>query len=130
MKGFARAGKCFSESRRPWAPSHLTPGLTLIVYRYTLNEVIRSFRDSETEQLFADQFSRRFQSIEKTARRKLYQLHQARSLRDLSGLPGNRLEMLSGDRAGQYSIRINSQFRVCFVWLEGDAEEVEITDYH
>lgn len=92
--------------------------------------MIRSFRDSETERLFADRFSRRFQSIEKVARRKLYQLHQARNLRDLSTLPGNRLEALSGARAGQYSIRINDQFRVCFVWLEGDAEEVEITDYH
>jgi plasmid maintenance system killer protein len=60
----------------------------------------------------------------------LLQLHQARSLRDLAALPGNRLEPLSGDRAGQYSIRTNDQFRVCFIWRDGDAENVEITDYH
>jgi proteic killer suppression protein len=92
--------------------------------------VIRSFRDAETERLFNDVFSRRFQAIEKTARRKLYQLHQARSLKDLSTLPGNRLEALKGDRAGQHSIRINDQFRICFIWSEGDASEVEVTDYH
>jgi proteic killer suppression protein len=92
--------------------------------------VIRSFRDPETRRLFADEFTRRFQSIERTARRKLLQLHQARSLKDLAALPGNRREPLSGDRAGQYSIRINDQFRVCFVWRDGDAEDVEITDCH
>ena len=92
--------------------------------------MIRSFRGDETERLFNDQFSKRFHSIEKTARRKLYQLHQARSLMDLSAIPGNRLETLSGDRAGQYSIRVNDQFRVCFRWTDGDAFDVEITDYH
>ena len=92
--------------------------------------MIRSFRDSETERLFNDMFSKRFQVVEKTARRKLYQIHQARSLKDLSALPGNRLEALSGDRDGQYSIRINDQFRVCFRWSTGDAFEVEIADYH
>jgi proteic killer suppression protein len=61
---------------------------------------------------------------------ELYQLHQARSLKDLSTLPGNRLEALKGDRAGQYSIRINDQFRICFIWSEGGASEVEVTDYH
>jgi len=81
--------------------------------------VIRSFRDNETELLFNDQFSKRFQSIERTARRKLYQLHQATSLKDLSAIPGNRLEALSGARDGQYSIRVNDQFlsmdgRGCF----------------
>ncbi len=91
--------------------------------------MIRSFQDPETEGLFGDGFSRRYQAIEKTARRKLYQLSQARSLRDLA-LPGNRLEALRGDRAGQHSIRINDQFRVCFLWRDGDAWEVEITDYH
>jgi toxin HigB-1 len=92
--------------------------------------VIRTFRDPETERLFNDVFSKRFQAIEKVARRKLYQVHQARSLEDLSTLPGNRLEELKGDRAGQYSIRINDQFRICFIWSEGDASEVEVTDYH
>ena len=91
--------------------------------------MIRSFRDAETERVFNDRFSKRFQAIEKTARRKLYQLHQARSLRDLS-LPGNQVETLTRDRAGQHSIRVNDQYRVCFVWSEGDAYDVEITDYH
>jgi len=92
--------------------------------------VIRSFRDTETAKLFQDEPSKSFQTIERIARRKLYQLHQARSLRDLSGLPGNRLEALKGDRTGQYSIRINGQFRICFVWTGGDADRVEIVDYH
>ena len=91
--------------------------------------MIRSFRDPEAEKLFRDQFSVRLQSVERTARRKLYQLHQARSLRDLA-LPGNRLEALRGDRAGQYSIRVNVRFRICFTWSEGEAADVEIVDYH
>jgi proteic killer suppression protein len=91
--------------------------------------VIRSFRDAEAERLFHDQFSKRFQAIERTARRKLNQVDRATSLRDLA-LPGNHVEALSGDRAGQHSIRINDQFRICFVWRDGDAYEVEITDYH
>jgi toxin HigB-1 len=92
--------------------------------------VIRSFRDPETERLFTGLFSRRLRSIERTARRKLYQLHQARTLKDLSALPGNRLEALKGDRAGQYSLRVNDQFRLCFRWKNADAFEVEIADYH
>ncbi len=91
--------------------------------------MIRSFRDAEAERLFHDQFSKRFQVIERTARRKLNQVDRAISLRDLA-LPGNHVEALSGDRAGQHSIRINDQFRICFVWRDGDAYEVEITDYH
>jgi proteic killer suppression protein len=91
--------------------------------------MIRSFRDPEAEKLFRDQFSDRLQSVERTARRKLDQLHQARSLRDLA-LPGNRLEALRGDRAGQYSIRVNDRFRICFTWSEGEAADVEIVDYH
>ena len=91
--------------------------------------MIRSFRDPETESIFNDRFSRRFQAIERTARRKLYQLSQAKSLRDLA-LPGNQLEALQRDRSGQHSIRINDQFRICFVWRDGDAHQVEIADYH
>ena len=91
--------------------------------------MIRSFRDPEAESIFNDRFSKRFQAIERTARRKLYQLSQAKSLRDLA-LPGNRLEALQRGRLGQHSIRINDQFRVCFVWRDGDAHEVEIADYH
>jgi proteic killer suppression protein len=92
--------------------------------------VIRSFRDAESQRLFNDEPSKRFQSVERTARRKLYQLHQARSLGDLWALPGNGLEALKGDRAGLYSVRINDQFRICFVWADGDAHKVEIVDYH
>ena len=79
--------------------------------------------------MFQDQFPRRFQAIERTARRKLAQIDRATSLRDLA-LPGNRLEALTGNRDGQHSIRINDQFRVCFDWRDGDAYEVEIVDYH
>ena len=91
--------------------------------------MIRSFRDPEAERLFNDLFSKRWQAIERTARRKLYQLHQAKNLHDLS-LPGNQLEALIGDRAGQHSIRVNDQYRIGFVWSNGDAHDVEIADYH
>jgi proteic killer suppression protein len=92
--------------------------------------VIRSFGDAETERLFQQQPSKRFGAIEKAALRKLIHLNQARSLRDLAAIPGNRLEALKGSRKGQYSIRINDQYRVCFVWKDGDAWNVEISDYH
>ena len=62
--------------------------------------------------------------------RKLQQIHAARELRDLPAFPGNRLEALAGDRRGQHSIRVNDQYRICFVWRDGDAEDVEIVDYH
>jgi toxin HigB-1 len=92
--------------------------------------VIKSFGSSETGQLFERQSVRRFRSIERSALRKLDMLDAADDLRVLAGLPGNRLEKLSGDRKGQYSIRINDQWRVCFEWRDGDAYEVEIADYH
>jgi proteic killer suppression protein len=92
--------------------------------------VIRSFKDSDTEALFAGHFNRRLQQVARVAQRKLQQLHAARELRDMAAFPGNRLEALAGDRRGQHSIRINSPYRICFVWNEGDAEEVEILDYH
>jgi proteic killer suppression protein len=72
----------------------------------------------------------RFQAIEKTARRKLLYLHGAESVEDLKVPPGNRLEALKGARAGQYSIRVNDQWRICFVWTSGEARDVEIVDYH
>ncbi len=74
--------------------------------------------------------SKRFRGIADVAYRKLVQLDEASELRDLQGIPGNRLERLSGDREGQYSIRINKQWRICFDWREGDVYDVEITDYH
>ena len=91
--------------------------------------MIRSFRDAETEQVFLGIRSRRFQAVEKTAIRKLFQLHAARTLYDLRA-PGNSLEALKGDRAGQHSIRINDRYRLCFVWEDGDADQVEIANYH
>ena len=92
--------------------------------------MIRSFSDPKTSLLFNDQDVARFRSIERVARRKLLYLHQARRLEDIRVPPGNRLEALKGDRRRQYSIRINSQWRICFYWKDGDAYDVEITDYH
>ena len=92
--------------------------------------MIRSFRCRETEQLFRRQQSRRFGNVGKVARRKLRMLDDAEKLEDMSAVPGNRLQTLDGDRKGQHSVRINDQWRICFVWREGAAEEVEIVDYH
>jgi proteic killer suppression protein len=92
--------------------------------------VIRSFRSPDTERLFQDLDVPRFRGIERSARRKLLILHRAASLQDLRVPPGNRLEELKGRRRGQHSIRINDQWRICFSWRDGDAFEVEITDYH
>ena len=92
--------------------------------------MIVSFRDRDTQRLFNDQPVRRFGAIERQARHKLLLLNQARSLTDLRVPPGNRLELLHGDRKGQHSIRINDQWRICFRWNDGDAFDVEIADYH
>ncbi|ETW93754.1 MAG: plasmid maintenance system killer protein [Candidatus Entotheonella factor] len=93
--------------------------------------MINSFQDRETERIFRRQFSRKLpQDIQRTARRKLEVLDAAGSLEDLRIPPANHLEKLSGDREGQYSIRINDQWRICFNWSEGNAYDVEIVDYH
>ncbi len=93
--------------------------------------VIKTFGSEETERLYRENVSsRRFRSFAAVAYRKLIQLDEAGELRDLQGIPGNRLEKLGGDRKGQYSVRINGQWRICFTWGEGNAYEVEITDYH
>jgi toxin HigB-1 len=92
--------------------------------------MIRSFRDRATETLWMGGYVRQFSGIEKAARRKLDMLHQARDLNDLRAPPANRLEALTGDRRGQLSIRINDQWRVCFVWTKEGPEHVEIVDYH
>jgi proteic killer suppression protein len=93
--------------------------------------VIRSWADAEAEKLFNLQRSRRLPSdIQRIALRKLRMLDAATALDDLRIPPANRLEKLAGDRAGQWSIRINDQWRVCFVWREGNAHNVEIVDYH
>jgi proteic killer suppression protein len=92
--------------------------------------VIVSFKSAETEALANGWRVKRFESIEVVARRKLRQLQIAGRLQDLRVPPGNRLEALKGNRAGQYSIRVNDQFRVCFRWTAAGAEDVEIVDYH
>lgn len=93
--------------------------------------MIKSFRDKETEKILNRYFSRKFpQNIQKIARRKLIILDSAIELDDLKVPPGNKLEALKGDRKGQYSIRINDQWRICFKWKDGDSYDVEITDYH
>jgi proteic killer suppression protein len=92
--------------------------------------VIRSFRCADTERLFGREAVRRFKAIERPALRKLDILDAAVDLRTLSSLPGNRLERLKGNRREQYSIRINDQWRICFVWRASHAYEVEIVDYH
>jgi len=92
--------------------------------------MIQSFRCKHTKKLWEEGKSSRFRSIENVAFRRLLQLHASESLADLRMPPGNRLEQLSGDRAGQYSIRINGQMRVCFSWSPSGPRNVEIIDYH
>ena len=92
--------------------------------------VIKSFRDKQTERLFHDLPVARLKAFERPARRRLLYLHRARVLQDLAAPPGNRLEALKGDRQGQHSIRINERWRICFRWEEGSAIDVEIVDYH
>lgn len=92
--------------------------------------VIKSFRCKEAENIFNGQGSIKFGAIVRIIMRKLEILDAAENIRDLSIPPGNRLEALLGNRKGQYSIRINDQWRICFVWKDGQAFEVEIADYH
>lgn len=93
--------------------------------------MIESFANPETEKIFHGIVSRKLPpDIQRTARRKLLYLHDAEDLQDLLAPPGNRLEKLRSDREGQYSIRINNQWRICFKWQQGRAREVEIVDYH
>ena len=93
--------------------------------------MIKSFKDAETRKTFERRHSRRLPgTLQRTAHRKLLQIHAATRLDTLRIPPANRLERLSGDRVGQYSIRINRQWRICFEWRDGDAFNVAITDYH
>ncbi len=93
--------------------------------------MIRSFRGREAVEIWHGKVVRRLPSdVQGIARRKLRMLNNSQSLSDLRVPPGNRLEALRGDRAGEHSIRVNDQWRICFVWQDGDAHEVEIVDYH
>ncbi len=92
---------------------------------------IRNFKNRATEQIFNGKLHRRLpQQIQRRAKMRLIQLHSAVSIEDMMLPPSNRLEKLRGDHAGQYSVRINNQFRICFNWQEGNAFDVEIVDYH
>jgi len=102
----------------------MTHGVTI------LPVAIRTSKCANTEVLFRLQRVARFANIERPALRKLKQLDLARRIEDLRAPPANRLEQLKGDRAGQWSLRVNDQFRICFRWTGGDAEDVEIVDYH
>lgn len=92
--------------------------------------MIRGFRDKKTELLFAGGNVKEFSGFRKVAERKLTMLDSAADLKDLLAPAGNRLEKLKGDRAGQHSIRINDQWRICFLWMADGPHDVEITDYH
>jgi proteic killer suppression protein len=92
--------------------------------------VIKSFKDGDTKRLFRNERVKRWRSIETVARRKLVMVEATEQLNDLKAPSGNRLHSLREDRQGQYAIRVNDQYRVCFGWPEGNAYDVEITDYH
>ena len=106
-------------------------GLTRVTVIITLGPVIKSFASRDTETLFRGRSPRRLPGdLRRRALRKLSVIHAAVALGELRRIPGNRLEKLKGARSGQHSIRINDQWRICFVWRDGDAHEVEIVDYH
>jgi proteic killer suppression protein len=92
--------------------------------------MIRTFADEDTEQVFSHRHSRRYAAIERVAFRKLRQIHRVSTVEQLYLPPANRLERLKGDRKGEWSLRINGKFRICFEWRDGDAYNVEIVDYH
>ncbi|HAY43843.1 MAG TPA: plasmid maintenance system killer [Micrococcaceae bacterium] len=110
-----------------------TQGFTLNASRYACHSVaaIRSFADKATERLWCrDKVPSIDPRVQKVAIRKLTQIHASRFLDSLRVPPGNWMEQLKGDRAGQYSIRVNDQWRICFTWKDGGAEDVELVDYH
>ncbi|WP_344251237.1 type II toxin-antitoxin system RelE/ParE family toxin [Brevibacterium sanguinis] len=93
--------------------------------------MIRSFGSKDTERIWHEQYVKRVdRMVQRAALRKLELIHAANDVEDLRIPPGNRLEQLAGDRAGQHSIRVNAQWRICFVWREGGADDVELVDYH
>jgi toxin HigB-1 len=109
-----------------WIENHLT----FNACRYTLRNMIQSFRCKDTHALFAGQTVARFVNFGKVAERKLVMLHRSVRLEDLRIPPNNRLEALKGNRSGQFSIRINDQWRICFRFENGHVFDVEIVDYH
>lgn len=93
--------------------------------------MIRSFKCKETDKIFREEVSRKIpHEVQKTALRKLIMINNSKELKDLKSPPSNNLEALCGDREGQYSIRINIKYRICFIWEDGDIFDVEIVDYH
>ncbi len=99
--------------------------------RHILGLVIRSFGNKDTERIWHEQYVKRMdRSMQRATLRKLELIHAAKDVEDLRIPPGNRLEQVSGDRRGQHSIRVNAQWRLCFVWREEGAEDVELVDYH
>lgn len=99
--------------------------------RYIIAKLIKSFKNKETEKIYNMDISGKLPGdIQQTALRKLRMINNAANLNDLRVPPANRLEKLRGNREGQHSIRINDQWRICFTWQKGDANDVEITDYH
>lgn len=93
--------------------------------------MIRTFGSKDTERIWHEQYVKRVdRTVQRATLRKLEMLHAAKDVEDLMTPPGNRLERLVGDRRGQHSIRVNAQWRICFVWREGGADDVELVDYH
>jgi len=120
-----------AKRRLPRAPTVAAITFDVINARRYDSAMLRSFRDKETERLFDREPVKKIPPpVQRPALRKLILLDAAETLDDLRVPPGNRLEKLSGNRQGEYSIRINDQWRICFRWEDGDAHEVEITDYH
>lgn len=112
------------------APVRLQKNVDALRHAYYLVSMIKSFKCKDTEKLFNDRDVKKFRSISRKARMKLEMINAAVSLKGLKIPPGNRLEALKGDRKGQYSIRIDSQWRICFKWQGGNIYDVEIVDYH
>lgn len=105
--------------------------MTILTRTDSIGTVIKSFKGKEVERIYQGRYSKRIpRDIQRLAARKLEMLAAASELRSLRIPPSNRLEKLKGDRAGQYSVRINDQWRICFIWKAGDAYDVEIVDYH